>query len=128
MDNREFIVHLEKVNIKKIDDNTINFTGLFTINGRTQPISRETTKLSNPIESGNEKLTYAAFDIETAVEKRQSLMLQVYYLDIQNEPHVRTKYMEFEGQERIITYPIQKENELGDYKVIPPIENYHREG
>ena len=125
MDNREFIVDLEKVVIKKINDTTINFNGMFTINGRTHSISKETTKLENPIETGDEKLTYATFSKEISVEKRKPLILQLYYLEIQNEPHIRIRYKENEESERIKTYILSSPDNEGNY-IINLMENKHQ--
>src|SRR5438128_799045 len=104
-DLREYITHLEKVFIKKIDNNKMKLDVMATINDRTYPIVGEITALENPIKLGDEKILYS-FQKEIPVEKRHPFYVQLYYVLIQNQPHIRIRYFEFEGRERIKTYSL----------------------
>ncbi len=118
MEHRDFIVHIERVTLKKVNYDTVNFSVMATINDRPSTISHDITNLSQPIESENEeRQTYTACMETITVEKGQPLMLQINCLDIQNQPHVRIRYMEFEGQERIKTYLLTSEDGQYNYKV-----------
>ena len=53
MENREFIINLERATLTKLSDDTISFNCMLTINDRTQPMTGEMKRLEKVLNINN---------------------------------------------------------------------------